>query len=417
MSNQRAPRHASPYYYTVQSHPDGRTMMNALASGLDISLIDPQLFPLFYDLFPNYILKFQDQRDDATVEKLKFAQSYIDKYPERQRFQMMLRKTKKSEPVKKEVYSENELKSQVKKVMKNQPDDSYTNEQMDAIVAALRKKKQKYAENDDFDKADAITRITNKFIKHCEFSESNQIQNDKSKDLRQKLKEAKRNHIDLKQRWKQVFETFYQKFDNEYMEMVKAQDQEIAELEQQRNGEMPPKFNKYSSELLNLKQRNKAMVYSKRYTEASEMQAEIQKLEAIEDQHNYNEWMKALDDQISKAQTKHNQLRKIRENNFRREEKCMKKTSKAELESSEKTIRNLRRAIKYAESQIYTMADDNPEPTTERSALPPLNLSLSAVNAPPAQEPMTPTQFRQRAIINMKVYTKRPNKAPPISAR
>ncbi|OHT00548.1 hypothetical protein TRFO_07863 [Tritrichomonas foetus] len=418
MATSRAPRQSSPYYYTTQSHPDARTMMNALVSGLDISLIEPKLYGQIYDLIPNYILKFQDRHDDEVVEKMKFIQTYIEKYPERQRLEMILRKSRRAEPVKKEVYTDDELKEQIHKVVNNDPDPFYTQEQSEAIVAELKRKKQKYAEAEDFDRADAVTRITSKFIKLCEFSESNQIQTDKSAELKQKLEEAQQNHVDLKSRWRQVFDNFYQRFDNEYREMVQAQEKEIADLDAQRQGEMPAKFHKYSSELLNLKQRNKAMVYSKRYNEASEMQAEVQRLEAAEDERNYYDWMKAIDDQIFKAQSKHNQQRKIRENNFKREEKCMKETRKAELEASEKTIRNLKRAIKVTEDQIYTMEADNEEPPpTERSALPPLNLSLAAVNAPPASEPMTPTKFRQRAMLNMKVYTKRPQKAPPVTAR
>ncbi|KAK8896012.1 hypothetical protein M9Y10_013899 [Tritrichomonas musculus] len=411
----RAPRHQSPYLYTIQNHPDARTILNAVVSGVDISLVDPKLYPQIYDLIPNYILKFQDRKDEEIVEKLNFIQTYIEKYPERQRLEMLLTRTRKVEQPKSEVYSKEELKNQVNAVLSGKPEIYYTSEQSEAIVSELKRRKAKYAEKEDFDRADMVTKTMSKFIKLCEFSESNQIQSDRSNELKQKLTEAQQNHEDLKRRWKQVFDIFYSKFDQEYQEMVEKQNEEIDSIEKQREGEMPAKFHKYSSELLNLKQKNKAMVFSKRYNEASELQAEVSKLEEQEDQLNYLEWMSSIDEQIAKTSAKHEQQRKIRENNFRREEKCMKKTMKAELEASEKLITNIKRNIKSTEDQICTMGNDNEEQPNQktRSALPPLSNSLNTA----AQETMTPSMFRQRALLNMKVYTKRPQKAPPASAR
>lgn len=412
----RAPRRTSPYLYTAQNHPDARTILNAVVSGVDISLVDPKLFPQIYDLIPNYILKFQDRGEEEIIEKLNFIQTYIEKYPERQRLEMMLTRTRKVEQPKQEVYTKDELNAKVNAILNGKPDLYYTNEQSEAIVAEFKRRKVKYAKKEEFDKADLMTKTMNKFIKLCEFSESNQIQSEKSNDLKQKLSEARQNHEDLKRRWKQVFDIYYEKFDQEYKEMVEKQNEEIMKLEEQREGPMPAKFHKYSSELLNLKQRNKAMVYSKRYNEASELQAEVAKLEEQEDQRNYQDWMASIDEQVAKAEATHAQQRKIRENNFRREEKCMKKTMKEEIEASEKLINNLNRTIKATEDQIYTMENENDELVNQktRSALPPLNTTISNSQS---QEIMTPTMFRQRAMLNMKVYTRRPQKAPPVSAR
>ena len=412
----RAPRHTSPYLYTAQNHPDARTILNAVVSGVDISLVDPKLYSQIYDLIPNYILKFQDRGDEEIIEKLNFIQTYIEKYPERQRLEMMLTRTRKVEQPKQEVYTKEELNIKVNAILNGKPDLYYTSEQSNAIVAEMKRRKAKYAKKEEFEKADMVTKTMNKFIKLCEFSESNHIQSEKSNDLKQKLSEAQQNHEDLKRRWKQIFDIYYEKFDQEYKEMVEKQNKVIMELEKQREAKMPAKFHKYSSELLNLKQKNKAMVFSKRYNEASELQAEVAKLEEQENQRNYQDWMLSIDDQIAKASATHEQQRKIRENNFKREEKCMQKTMKEEIEASEKLIANLNRTIKATEDQIYTMGNDNEEMTNQktRSALPPLNNTIQN-NAP--QETMTPTMFRQRAMLNMKVYTKRPPKAPPMSAR
>lgn len=414
----RAPRNKSLYIYTSQTHQDPRTILNALVSGVDISFVDPNLYPQIKEQIPNYILKFQDRRDEEAVNKLKFIDSYIDKYPERQRFEMMLTKRKKPDPVKREIYSNEDLNKQVNSILRGTPSQLYyTTEESEAIINELKRRKTVYAEQEEYDKADYVNRATNQFIKLCECSESNKMQSEKAADLKQKLEEAEKNHEDLKQRWKQVFDTFYAKSDREYQEMTIKNQEEIDNLENQKSQKVPPKYNKYSAELLDLKKRNSAMVSSKRYDEATRLQIEIQKLQKLEDQKNVANWINLIDDQIDKAVDRQQKELTMRNNANQREEKTMRKMMKIELDSSEKFMMNLKKSIKLAEDQIYTMEmeTDNANLQKTKSCLPPLNTNTTNIFAP--QEPMTPNKFRQRALLNMRVYTKRPPTKPPMTVR
>ena len=86
---------SSPYIYNAGSSQDYREITLSLVGGVDISLVDPELYSNLLPYLDRYILKYQDRDDESSINRLKFCKEYICSYPERERIAKLLPKEKK----------------------------------------------------------------------------------------------------------------------------------------------------------------------------------------------------------------------------------------------------------------------------------------------------------------------------------
>lgn len=412
----RAPRRPA-YLYSAANHPDVRTMINSLANGVDISLFDPELYPVISQNLDIYILRFEDAKDETSVSKLKFVQKYIDEeYPREVERDRLLSGRRRQRQPKPQPFTKDELDQEIDAILDGSR-KKYTKPELDMIVEGLKQRRDQALEEEDFDTAELAKNCSNEMIRQSEFSYAVQIQEERVEELKEKLAESRKSLQDLRSRWRAVIQNFQKQRDEELQEIYQENMRKLEEVEKLKEEPPPPKFRKYSPMLLNMRTREKAMVSSKMYDEASVLQEEANKIQAVEDERNRQEWHANVDDQSQKLADKLNKALSVRETNLHKEENNIRRQMRKELTSAEKQVAHLERAIEDSQSTFLGITDDDQalnrtaksRGVTPRSSLPSLNLTKASTT-----DPHAPKTFRQRRILNMKIYTRRPE---PKSAR
>ena len=417
----RAPRRPA-YLYTATNHPDVRSMIASLAYGVDISLFDPELFPLISSNLDISILRYEDAKDESAVRQLTYVQKYIDEeYPQELERERLLSARQRARQARPPPFTKDELDQEIEAVLDGER-KKYTKPQLDMIVEGLKRRRDEALAEEDYDEAELAKNCANEMIRESEFFYAVKIQEEKVDELKVKLEESRKSLHDLKSRWRAVLQNFQRQRDAELQEMYESNMRKLEDLERLKDEPPPPKFRKYSPQLLNMRIREKAMVTSKMYDEASVLQEEANRIQAVEDERNRQEWHANVDDQSQKLAEKLNKALSVRETNLAKEENNMRRQMRKELTSAERQVAHLEKAIEDSRSAIMMPGEEDKDlnqttksrttksrGVTPRSSLPSLNLTNCA-----ATTPHSPKTFRQRRILNMQIYTRRPE---PKSAR
>lgn len=421
----RSPR--STYLFNYQSRCDLHEIIIGIVNGIDISLVDPLYFPTLEPRCHDYILKFQDRNDDYSISRIQFAIDYINDYPRRQMIHNKLLVKPPPPKVVPKPYEDEELEAEADKVENGDIGQKYTVEQHEAIVAELRKRRADYIQEEEYLKAENAEKMCRQLIQTSEFAQASEIQETKTEDYDAKLQEAKAYYQSLQTRWKNCFAVFDQRMQEEIQKLQEQQENEYNEMVKLRDQPPPPAFSKFSNDLLILRKREKSLVISKRYNEAEETKMLADVMEEKEIIQQNRDWQAEIDDRLNKLQTKHQKQMFVRNQNAKRERNQMVRNSQHEMDSAKKKIIHLEKCAKESKNQLETMTSvHEPPPSTAtiksrgsittRSNLP--KIDNPYFNQAISVSTMTPHAFRQRALLNMKIYRAKPNqKRQPYTAR
>lgn len=140
----RAPRRKVYVYEASQRH-DPEVIVKALISGLDISLIDPKLYPSVRPQLKPYILRFQDQRDQPAADKIIWMIKYMDEYLERENISSILSKKHNTKVPRPPALSGKRLEGEIDAILNGSTSHKiYSKQEKKCIIRALRQKKQNY---------------------------------------------------------------------------------------------------------------------------------------------------------------------------------------------------------------------------------------------------------------------------------
>ncbi|OHS96148.1 hypothetical protein TRFO_37684 [Tritrichomonas foetus] len=108
------------------------------------------------------------------------------------------------------------------------------------------------------------------------------FQNSQIADYQRKLNQAKKGLQDTRQARKD-YEINFDNYRNEAMEnLLKKQQKEIEDLEIEYSGEVPPKYRKFSKDILNMRKQEFFLQKTQQYLEAQKLHEEADALEAFE---------------------------------------------------------------------------------------------------------------------------------------
>jgi hypothetical protein len=392
------------YLFSAADRPDPRSIILALVNGLDIMLVHPALYPLINSQIEGQIARFQDTKDQFSIDKLHEISRYInEEHPAQEERTRILIVPPKPPPPKPQPFSPTDLAKNVESVLTGQRRKNYTQIEMEALLAELRVRRKAALKMEDYIEAERIAYASTQLLRRVNSYTVVKFQEAKTVELTLKLEEAQKKLADLEFRWRNVMQHFRMQRDQELHRIYANNIMAIEELEGLKSEPLPPKFNKRSPALLNLRQRERAMISSRRYDDAAIVQVEADRLQSVEDEKNRHEWISDVDLQIEKLTVKLNQMFAVRRFNLEKEEHGMVRQRKRELASARKTVEHLKKTIKHSELPSI----EGPEPAVKLNdaGLPTLNFAvLNNV------EERSPKTFRKRALLNMRVYTKVPPK-------
>jgi hypothetical protein len=386
-------------------------MIASLINGLDITLIEPGLFGLINPYLEPQITRLQEAKEHFSVDRLVYVRRYInEEYPDEQERLRILTLHPKPVSPKPRPFRPEELNRQVELVLSGRRSKEYSQIEIDAILDELKQRREAAIEEEDYIEAERIADSCKQLLRQAESVTVSKIQEEKSEMLTSKLEEARAHLAELEYRWETVMANFQAHREYDLREMSDRNAARVAKLEEQKVRPPPPRLQKYSPRLLNLRRRELAMVSSKRYDDAAVLQEEAEVMQRDEDEHIQQLWVADVDGQAQKLIKKQKKEYEVRQVNLAKEERTMIRQRKQELTAARRKVEHLEWAIKGCQpSPIETS-----EPTVQlnEAGLPVLN--LSALNR--IEEP-SPKTFKKRRLINMKVYTRLPPKSQRVVVR
>lgn len=400
----------SNYLYDFAQHPEPRDVVCALLNGVDILLIDPQLYPVIVEPLNLYKGRYMDSKDDKVVEKIEWMLDYMKKWPERQMMAQKFAPLTRAPRPKPKPYTSQQAEDEVQYIMEGNPFKTYNPDQYQQLIEVLRKKRNYYTDMQEFETADRYSDKLKQLIGLSEASATLEMSQERAEELKGKITEAEESFEDMKRRWNKVLNNFYAAKEENLSNLRREQEEEYNKAAEKLNGNRPRTIPKVSPAMLELKRREESLVAAKKYLEASEVRSEINKFELTEGNVYQQQWDASTRNALKNLEKKQDQIYNIRKANLKRDEQDLIRNMNNELLAAEHKLETLKKLYEKTEMILAPMqqaaANANAElnaPLTARSALPPIKI--------PAKTDNGPASFRQRALLNMKIYTRKPTKS------
>jgi hypothetical protein len=181
-------------------------------------------------------------------------------------------------------------------------------------------------------------------------------------------------------------------------------------LEESRQGELPPHQRKYSQALLELRRCEKAQLQNRNFSGAGEFKRRADQLEKEETTLQMLRWQNDIDIKIANAKVAYAKLVRVRKDYWRSEELLLVSDANKQVMLAELAIAHLERNLQSAQERmaIATTLKEETErvahrdPVATGAGVPQLYTGRSS------QKEIA--GFRQRQILNHKIYTRLPKR-------
>ena len=391
------------YEFEYSKHPDPKEVATALLMGVDILLVDPNLYPSIIPPLEYYRKRYEQTNQDKVVEKIDWLIDYINKYPERQMIAAKLSQRPRSPRVKPPPFSRDECEEQINLILNKKTNMQYTKEEYQQLITEMKKKRKELIDDQEFQEADVYGDRIRTLINMSESSEAYKFSRSRCKDLEEKVQEAEDSLNDMRVRWERVLENFNQEREENLQSLRDEQQKEYEELQEKLETTYPKTLPKYTASHLELRRKEETLVLAKQYEEAQAIKNELETFEGGAELNQLEEqWRQSNQLQLNTLAKKHQSNYDIRVDNFQREEQAIRKAMKNELAAQEHKLETLKIMLRKAE-----MSADPTIPT--RSSLP----SIKTIRQVEPHE----LAFRQRALMNIKIYSLRPPQTARSSPR
>lgn len=379
-----------------------KEIIQKMLSGVDISLVDPQIYPSLIPLLKSYLEKAQNEGDLYQIREYDFFLRYIEYQPRREELSRILYRPRMPPPVKQPVLSPDRVSKEVSNILKTEIIPTYKNqEEVELIVRGLRERRANYINKGDYLKAEKAESLSRKLFSSGQLSTVEEIQHDKESDLKQKLDTSKNELEDSKKKWEELLQILRDKANEDFAELEKVHIEEMKQLEDLYNQPPPPNIRKYSQELLNLRRREEAMLSSKLYAQASNIKDQADELQEIEDQDQLKKWHNHISFRIQQTKEEHSKQLNKKKVFWKTEEQKMILLGNREIKKAEMAIEHLNLNLKETiEARKLTTLMKKETKKKEKTV--PKKISTSKLKTPRRDEM---TEYRQRQLLNHNVYT------------
>ena len=409
------------YVIKYTPSPDANAIINQIFGGVDIILVDPQLYP--HILQPLQVFKdiYQQNGQTDMVKKCDFLIDYISEYPKRQQISRLLMNRPPSPPPKPPVLSQEQVDEIVDTLLKTDEIHFYPREELELILAELRKRRNIYQNNGEYLNAEKADHYTKAILNYGQLGAVEIMQNAKVDEIKNKLKEAEQQLDKDRKNWETLYSNLRQEAREDLIKINNQFEDQIKEIQNlittDENGEVviPPNFKKPSGLLLQLRRRQEAMVGSKKYNEAADIKDKADALEKQERVEQERKWRESVDNKVEAKRQEQRKALMNRKNYWKQQEEALIQEANSEVERSQMAIEHIKKNLKEAENaqNLATSLKRNTKTQSKtkpgKNGLPPLQ--KANINRNAAQE------YRQRAILNTKIYTRPVSKSSPVSVR
>lgn len=392
------------YKYLSDEDPDLGTIVFDIIDGLSIEEVEPELYQRLLPLLKDRERALKEWRNQPASKSIADAIQYIENYRycnDPKRLQPRSLRTTRTIGGK---LTETELSINVDMALRGEF-KQLAPRNYRAIIRELQRVKADALRDGDYLMAERCVNASRKVLAMTSENRFEEMTTARVDELAEKLRTKENDRDEVKEHWARSIRDAERKRDADLKMMEKENEKELREFDKQFDLEPPPEMRKFSPQLLQLRVREKYMVQSGRYVEATEVRAEAEKMMAKEIQQHHERWIESLKlkrADLIKKQQERMYVRKVNANNLIEK---MRRESIAQIDHQEKAVQHIESHYEDAVivqnfSAVGGVTTRTVKNTTGRSPLP----KLTPANPQAAA-------FRQQAMINTIVYSRTPKTA------
>ena len=393
------------YKYLSDEDPDLPTIVFDIIDGLSIEDVEPELYQRLLPLLKDRERALKEWRNQPASKLIGDAIEYIENYRycnDPKRLQPRSLRTLRTVGGK---LTPTELSINVDMALRGEF------KQLDprhyrAINRELQRLKGDALRDGDYLLAERCVNASRKVLAMTSENRFEEMTTARVDELADKLRAKEADRDDVIEHWERAIRDAERKRDADLKMMEKENEKELREFDKQFDLEPPPEMRKFSPQLLQLRVREKYMVQSGRYVEATEVRAEAEKMMAKEMKQHHERWIESLKLKRADVIKKQQERMYVRRVNADNQIEKMRRESIAQIDHQEKAVQHIE--SHYEDARIVqNFSTINSTPRTMRRSTGRRDIPL------PKLSPANPqaAAFRQKAMINTIVYSRTPKSA------
>jgi hypothetical protein len=392
------------YKYISDEEPDLPTIVFDIINSLPIEEVDPELYQRLLPLLRDRERALKEWRNQPASRAIEIAIAYIVSYryendPNKLKPRALRTMRKTSNKL-----SPTELAITINLAMRGEFDD-IDPRHYNVIIKELQKLKTDALSEGDYLLAERVMNASRRVIALTSDNRFRDIATAKVDDLEMQLQVKSTDRDDLIERTAKSIEAAEHRRDADLRRMERENDRELREFDKQFDMEPPPELRKFSPQLLQLRMRERYMVQSGRFREATAAREEAERMEKEESEEHRRRWAAQLKLQRADLSNRQQEKMYVRRANADHLIAKMRRAGDDAIDHQEKAVQHIESQYQGARVvQNFSAAAGSAGAGKKAEALPRLKTHTIEPEA---------VQFRQRALINTIVYSR----TSPHSAR
>lgn len=399
------------YKYLYDENPDLQGIVFDIIDGLSIDEIEPELYPCILPLLREKERSLKEWRNQPASRSISSAIEHIENYRYCNDPKQLQPRGMRAVPTKAGNLSPTDISIQVDLALRGQFNHidprSYK-----ILVKELQNVKQEALQNHDYLLAEQAVNAYRRVIALNSDNTFAEITAAKVDELADKLILKETDRDELKQKWEKSIKDAEKQRDKDLQEIDQQNELELKEFDLQFQLEPPPELRKFSPNLLQIRAREKYMVQSGRYVEATALRKEANRLEAIESEEHKQRWINQLKLKREELIKKQEERKFVREMNANNAIEKMRRQSLQEIDHQVKAVQHVE--SRYEDATIVQNLGNTKKISSAKSTATTRCSGSSFTTSKTSSRPKTKVQqnqsnaalFRQRAMINTIIYSR-----------
>jgi hypothetical protein len=382
------------YKYIADEEPSLPAIVFDIIDGLAIQDVDPELYQPLLPLLRDRERALKEWRNQPASRSIEAAIDHITKYRYADDPNQLQPKFVRSLRPSGNKLSPVELGITVNMALRGEFDDIDPRHYR-AIIRELQRVKSEALSEGDYLLAEKAVTASRRVLALTSENRFRNITSSRVESLAMQLEGKTTDRDDLVERSAADVARAEHRRDADLRRMERENDRELREFDRQFETEPPPELRKFSPTLLQLRTRERYMVQSGRYAEATEVRAEAERLERREIEEHRQRWVQQLHLQRQELVKKQQEKMYVRRVNADNQIAQMKRAAGAAVDHQNKAVQHAQHH--YHSARVVQSFGRDGHATARETRLP----KLIVQTADPAA-----VEFRQRAMINTIVYSR-----------
>jgi hypothetical protein len=390
-----------PYKYFADDNPALPAIVFDLIDGLPIQQVEPELYQELLPLLRERERALKEWRNQPASRAIADAIEYVQSYSYATDPNRLKPRSMRTTRIVSDKLSPTELGLNVNMAMRGEFHE-IDPRHYKVLIKELQRIKTEALAGSDYLLAERAGNASRRVIALTSDNRFRELANGRVDALSEQLQIKTADRDDLIERSAQEIAAAEKRRDDDIRRMNRAHEAELKKFDEQFDMDPPPELRKFSATLLQLRVREKYMVQSGRYREATEVREEADRLEKRETEQQRERWAEQLRFQRMELQKKQEERIFVRRMNADHQIAQLRRATTAAIEHQAKAVQHLEHQFDGASTvqSFAAVAEERPSSSRRGQKAKVKVMDHAAV------------LFRRRAIINTAVYSRTAQSTP-----